>query len=72
MHKKILIGRPEWKRARERTRRRWENNIRVDLREIGWGSVDLFRLAKDRDQWRILVNTVFELLAFIKGGECLD
>jgi hypothetical protein len=39
----------------------WENNIKMDLREIGWGGVDWIGLAKDRDRWRALVNTVLNL-----------
>jgi hypothetical protein len=45
----------------ESLRRRWEDNIRMDLREIGWGDMNLIDLAQDRDQWRALVNTVMEL-----------
>jgi hypothetical protein len=41
--------------------RRWEDNIRMDLREIGWKRVDWIHLAQDRDQWRALVNTVMNL-----------
>jgi hypothetical protein len=58
---KILMGTPEGKRPLERPRCRWENGIRVDLREMGLGSVDLIRLAQDRDRWRALVNTVMNL-----------
>jgi hypothetical protein len=55
------VGKPEGKRPLERPRRRWEDNIRMDLREIGWGSMDCIDLAQDRDQWRALVNTVMNL-----------
>jgi hypothetical protein len=58
---RILMGKPEGKRPLGRPRRRWENEIRMDLREIGWGSVDWFQLAQDRDRWRALVNTVMSL-----------
>jgi hypothetical protein len=44
-----------------RTRRRWEDNIRVDVREMGWKSVDWIHLTQDRDQWRSLVNTVMNV-----------
>jgi hypothetical protein len=44
-----------------RPRRRWEDNIKMDLREIGFGDVDWIRLAQDRDRWRALVNTVMSL-----------
>jgi hypothetical protein len=46
---KVLVGKPEGKRPLGRPRRRWEDGIRMDLREIGWGGVDWIRLAQDRD-----------------------
>jgi hypothetical protein len=52
---KVLLGKPEGKRPLERPRRRWEDGIRMDLREIGWGSVEWIHLAQDRDRWRALV-----------------
>jgi hypothetical protein len=55
------VGKPEGKRPLGRPRRRSVNNIKMDLREIGWDSVDWIELAKDRDQWRALVNTVMNL-----------
>jgi hypothetical protein len=58
---RILVGKPERKRPLGRTRRRWEDNIRMDLREIGWGDMDWIDLAQDRHQWRALVNTVMNL-----------
>jgi hypothetical protein len=58
---RILVGKPEGKRTLGRPRRRWEDSIRMDLREIGWGGVDWIDLAHDRDQWRALVNTVMNL-----------
>jgi hypothetical protein len=58
---RILVGKPGGKRPLGRPRRRWENNIRMDLREIGWGGMDWIDLAQDRDQWRALVNTVMNL-----------
>jgi hypothetical protein len=61
MHIGILVGKPEGKRPQGRPRRRWEDNIRMDLREIGWGGMDWIDLAQDRDQWRTLVNTVMNL-----------
>jgi hypothetical protein len=54
------MGKAEGKRPLGRPRRRWED-IRMDLREIGWGGVDWIDLAEDRDQWRALVNTVMNL-----------
>jgi hypothetical protein len=57
----ILVGKPEGKRPLGRPRHRWENNIKVDLRETGWGGMDWIDLAQDRNQWRVLVNTVINL-----------
>jgi hypothetical protein len=58
---RILVGKPEKKRPLGRPRLRWEDNIIMDLREIGWGDMDWIDLAQDRDQWRALVNTVMNL-----------
>jgi hypothetical protein len=55
---RILAGKPEGKRPLGRPRRRWVDNIKMDLREIGWNGVDWIDMAQDRDQWRALVNTV--------------
>jgi hypothetical protein len=57
----ILVGRPEGMRPLGRPRRRWEDNIKVNLGEIGFGDVDWIHLAQDRDRWRALVNTVMNL-----------
>jgi hypothetical protein len=56
-----LVGRPEGRRPLGRPRRRWEDNIKTDLREIGFGDVDWIHLAQDRDRWRAVVNTVMNL-----------
>jgi hypothetical protein len=58
---RILVGKPEGKRPLGRPRRRWVENIKMDLREIGWDGVDWNDLAQDRDQWKALVNTVMNL-----------
>jgi hypothetical protein len=58
---RVLVGKPEGKRQLGRPRRRWEDGIRMDLREIGWGSVDWIQLAQDRDRWRAVVNMVMNL-----------
>jgi hypothetical protein len=58
---RILVGKPEGKRPLGRPRRRWVNNTKMDLREIGWDGMDWIKLAQDRDQWRALVNTVMNL-----------
>jgi hypothetical protein len=58
---RILVGKPEGKRPLGRPRRRWEDNIKMDLRERGWSGMDWIDLAQDRDQWRALVSTVTNL-----------
>jgi hypothetical protein len=58
---RILVGKPGGNRPLERPRRRWEDNIKMDLREIGWGGMDWIDLSQDRDQWRALVITVIKL-----------
>jgi hypothetical protein len=58
---RILVGRPEGRRPTGRPRRRWEDNIKVDLQDVGWKSVDWIDLAQDRDRWRALVNAVMNL-----------
>jgi hypothetical protein len=57
----ILVGRPEGRRPLGRPRRRWEGDIKMDLREIGFGDVAWIHWAQDRDRWRALVNTVMNL-----------
>jgi hypothetical protein len=52
---RILVVKPEGKRRLRRPRRRWVDNIKMDLREIGWDGMDWIVLAQDRDQWRALV-----------------
>jgi hypothetical protein len=58
---RILVGKPEVKRPLGSLRRRWEDNIKMDLREIGWRGMDWIDLAEDNKQWRVLVNTVMNL-----------
>jgi hypothetical protein len=58
---KILVGKPEEKRPLRRPRRMWEDNIKMNLREVGSGGIDRIELAQDKDQWRALVNTVMNL-----------
>jgi hypothetical protein len=58
---KILVGNPEGKRPLGRPMRRWEDGLRMDLREIGLGGVDGIRLAQDRDRWRDVVRAVMNL-----------
>jgi hypothetical protein len=52
----VLVGKPEGKKPLGRTRRRWEDNIKMDLDEVGCGGMDWIELAQDRDRWRALVN----------------
>jgi hypothetical protein len=69
----ILVGRPEGRRPLGRPRHRWEDNILMDLREIGFGDMDWIHWAQDRDRWRALVNTVMNLPSgSVKCGEFLD
>jgi hypothetical protein len=61
---KVLVGKPEGKRPLGRPRRRWEDEIRMNLREIGFGGVDWIRLAQDRDRWRAVVCMMMNLRGF--------
>jgi hypothetical protein len=61
MQNRIFVVKPEEKKSLGIPRRRWEDNIRMDLREIRWSGIDWIDLAQDRDQWRALVNTVMNL-----------
>jgi hypothetical protein len=54
----VFVGKPEGNRPLGKPRRRWEDNIIMDLREIGWGGMDWTDLAEDRDHWRALLNSV--------------
>jgi hypothetical protein len=55
---RMLVGKAEGNRPLGRPRRRWVDNIKMNLREIGWGGMDWIDLAQERDQWRALVKTV--------------
>jgi hypothetical protein len=59
---RVLVGKPEGKGSLERPRRRWEDNIKMDLQEFGGGRGDWMELAQDRDGWRVLVGTVRNFL----------
>ena len=58
---RVLVGKPERKRPLGRPRRRWEDNIKMDLQEVGCGGMDWINLTLDRDRWRIIVNAVMIL-----------
>ena len=58
---KVLVGKPEGKKPLGRPRRRWEDNIRMDLEEVGRGCGDRMELAQERKRWRALVSTVMNL-----------
>jgi hypothetical protein len=57
----ILVGRPDGRRPLGRPRRRWEDNIKMDLRETGFWDVDWIHWAQNRDRWRAVVNTIMNL-----------
>jgi hypothetical protein len=59
---RILVGKPEGKRPLGTSKHRWGNNIKMDLKEIGWESVEWLHLAQDRHRWQVLVKTVWNLL----------
>ena len=58
---RVLVGKPEGRRQLGRPRRRWVDNIRMDLQEVGFGYMDWFGLAQGRDSWRTLVSAVMNL-----------
>ena len=58
---RVLVGKPEGKRSLGRPRRGWEDNIKMDLQEVGCGSMEWIELAQDMDRWRALVNAVMNL-----------
>jgi hypothetical protein len=58
---RLLVGKPEGKRPLGRPRRRWVDNSRMDLGEVGWGDMDWIDLAKDRNRWRAVVNSLLNL-----------
>jgi hypothetical protein len=68
MHR-LLVGKPEGRRPLGRLRRRWLDNIRMDLVEVGWGDVDWIGLAQDRDRWRALASSVLNLRVLQNAGK---
>jgi hypothetical protein len=69
---RVLVGKPEGKRPLGRPRHRWEDNITMDLQEVGGGRVIWMELAQDRDRWQALVSTVRYFRVPQKCGEFLD
>jgi len=69
---RVLVGKPEGKRPLGRPRHRWEDNIKIDLQEVGCGGMDWIKLAQDRDRWRALVNAVMNLRIPLNCGEFID
>jgi len=57
----VLVGKPEGTKPLGRPRRRWKDNIKKDLRDVGCGGMDWIEMAQDRDRWRALVNVVMNL-----------
>jgi hypothetical protein len=58
---RVLVVKPEGKSPFERPRRRWEDGIKMDLRDTGWGGVECILMAQDRDRWRAVVNAVMNI-----------
>ena len=68
---RVLEVRPEGKETTWKTRCRWEGNIKVDLREVGWGGMDWIDLVQGKDRWRALVNAVMNLRGQQNAGNFL-
>ena len=68
---RVLVGKHEGKRPLGRPRHRWEDNIKMDLQEVGCGSMDWIELAQDRDRWQEIVNAVINLQVPYKVGNFL-
>jgi hypothetical protein len=66
---RLLVGKPEGKRPLGRPRRRWLDNVRMDIGQVGWGDVEWIGLAQDRNRWRVLVNSVLDLRVPLNAGK---
>jgi hypothetical protein len=69
---KVLVGKPEGRRPLGRPRCRWEDGVRMDIREIGLGGVDWIRLAQDRDRWQAVVSVVMNLRVLVPRRELVS
>jgi hypothetical protein len=69
--RRVLVGNPEGKRPLGKPRRRWEDNVKMDLQELGGGRGDWMELAEDRDRWRVLVGSVRDFRGSINAGNFL-
>jgi len=67
----VLVGKPEGRRPLGRPRHRWEDNIKIDLQEVGCGDMDWIELAQDRDRWWALVTAVMNLRVSYNAGNFL-
>jgi hypothetical protein len=68
---RVLVGKAEGRRPLGRPRRRWEDNIRIDLRDVGCGCVDWMELSQNKDRWHALVSEVMNLRVPYNAGNCL-
>jgi hypothetical protein len=69
---RVSVGKSEGSRSLERPRHRWEDDIKISLRELGWGSMDWIDLGQDRDRWRAVVNAVMNLRVPQNAGNLLS
>jgi len=69
VYTEFLVGKLEGKRPSERPGRRWEDNIKMDLQEVGWEGTERIDLAQDRDRWRALVNAVHKMRGISRLAE---
>jgi hypothetical protein len=69
---RILVGKSEGRRPQERSRHRWKDNIKIDLRKIGWVGMDGINLTQDADRWQVVVNTVMNLRILSNFGKFLS